>query len=115
MIKYNSISVGVALCNSSAFYGWSPNKEYVFRYESQVITGIPSIQQQFAGLKLSSDVRVQSFGDYSLRIKFENPKFIVVNQELKIKDGRPQVPLPTQVKPKKCSYMHCTYSTVQNM
>ena len=79
--------MGVAFCNSTNYYGWTPNRELVYRYESQVLTGIPEIRDsQFAGLRLSSEVRVQSFSDYSLRIKFENSSFLTVNGELNLSE-----------------------------
>ena len=78
-------SVGVAWCNSTGYYGWTPNKEFVYRYESQVLTGIPDIREsQYAGIRLSSEVRVQTFSDYSLRIKFEKTRFLTVNGEVNL-------------------------------
>ena len=82
-----SLSVGVAWCNSTAYYGWEPNKEFVYRYESQVLTGIPDIRDsQYAGLRLSSEVRVQTFSDYSLRIKFEKTRFLTVNGDVSLSE-----------------------------
>lgn len=94
-----SLLVGLALCNSTAFYGWSPNKEIVFRFESEILTGIPQIQSQYSGLKLASDVKVQTFDDYTLRIGFENPRYISVNQKLVTRNGRPLIPKPDQQLP----------------
>ncbi len=80
-------SVGVAWCNSTGYYGWTPNKEFVYRYESQVLTGIPDIREsQYAGIRLSSEVRVQTFSDYSLRIKFEKTRFLTVNGEVNLSE-----------------------------
>ena len=77
--------MGVAWCNSTQYYGWTPNKEFVYRYESQVLTGIPDIRDnQYAGLRLSSEVRVQAFSDYSLRVKFEKTRFLTVNGEVNL-------------------------------
>jgi len=70
---------GVALGSSVHRYGWTPSKELTFRFESQVLTGIPEIHSQFGGLKLSSTVRVQTQNDYSLRIKLESSRFVTVN------------------------------------
>jgi hypothetical protein len=90
------LAVGIALCNSTGYYGWTPHKELIYRFESQVLTGIPALRSQYAGLKLSSDVVVQTFEDYSLRIAFRNPRFIVVNEELEVTKGRPQIPKATE-------------------
>jgi hypothetical protein len=94
-----ALLVGVALSNSVAYYAWRPNQEFIYRYESQVLTGIPDLRGQYAGLKLASDVIVQTFRDYSLRIKFVDPKFVIVNEELKVRNGRPQVPNPEKEVP----------------
>jgi hypothetical protein len=83
---------GVALGYSTSYYGWVPSKEYTYHFESQVLTGIPELRSQYSGLKISSRVQIQSFPDYSLRIKFVEPKFWTVNEELPTIDGRIEVP-----------------------
>jgi len=76
--------VATVHANSLHYYGWTPGKESVFRFESQVLSGIPEIREShYAGIKLSSKVRVQSYSDYSLRIKMEETKFITLNGEIK--------------------------------
>ena len=76
-------TASAAWCSSTNYYGWTPNKELIFRFESQVLTGIPEIRDsQFAGLRLASDVRVQAFSDFSLRIKFENSTLINLNGDV---------------------------------
>lgn len=77
-------AVGVALSGSTSYYGWTPEHEFTYRFESQVLSGIPEINNQYSGLKLSSEIIVQSKSDYSLIVKIVNPKFIVVNQELQV-------------------------------
>jgi hypothetical protein len=75
----------LAWCNSTNYYGWTPNKELIFRFESQVLTGIPEIRDsQYAGLRLSTDVRVQAFSDFSLRVKFENSTLINLNGDVNL-------------------------------
>ena len=91
--------MSVALANSTGFYAWQPNQETIFRFESQQLSGISEIANQWAGLKLTSEVIVQSFSDYSLRIAFKNPKFAQVNQKLQVVDGKPVVPAATQELP----------------
>ena len=74
--------------NSTYHYGWAPGTESVFRFESQVLTGIPDIRNsQFAGLKLHAKVHVQAFPDYTLRIKLEQPRFITLNGEITISEA----------------------------
>ena len=75
--------------NSTLRYGWAPGTESHFRFESQVLTGIPDIQNsQYAGLKLAAHVRVQAFHDYTLRVKLEQPRFITLNGEISITEAR---------------------------
>ena len=71
--------------NSIRHYGWIPGKEATFYYESHVLHGIPAIHKShFAGVKLTSKVIVQSYSDYSLRIKITEPVFITINGEVKL-------------------------------
>jgi len=73
--------------NSLHYYGWTPGKETLFKFESQVLLGIPEIKEShFAGVKLSSKVRVQSYSDYSLRVKIEEPRFLTLNGEVKVSE-----------------------------
>eukprot|EP00094_Tigriopus_californicus_P014239 TCALIF_13792-PA protein Name:"Similar to Vg Vitellogenin (Apis mellifera)" AED:0.04 eAED:0.04 QI:68/0.5/0.42/1/1/1/7/0/1534 len=94
-----ALFVSVALCNSTAHYGWIPNHELAFRWTTSQITGLEEIRAQYGGMELSSIIRVQVFSDYSLRIKFENSKFVVVNKDLPIVHGRPQIPEGSQELP----------------
>jgi len=69
--------------NSLNYYGWAPGQENVFQYESHVLRGIPEIKEShLAGVRLSSKVRVQSFSDFSLRIRVEEPRFFTLNGEV---------------------------------
>jgi len=77
------LAVALVHANSTFYYGWTPGKESVYRFESQVLTGIPDIRNtQFAGLKLAAMARVQAFQDYTLRIKLEQPRFITFNGDI---------------------------------
>lgn len=81
------VFVGVAFCNSTNYYGWTPNRELAYRFETQVLTGIPEINQaQVAGVRLSAVARVQTFADYSLRVKFEDCKFWTINGEVNLSE-----------------------------
>merc|ERR1711962_1050424 len=54
--------------------------EMVFNYQSQVLTGIPDINQsQWSGIKMNAKVIVQSFSDYSMRLKVTEPEFWTIN------------------------------------
>merc|ERR1711970_1177571 len=62
-------------------YSWSTNKEYRYKYSSQVLTGIPEINNQFSGVRLTSEVRIQPKHDSTCTIKIENPKIVSYNDE----------------------------------
>lgn len=69
-------------------YGWAPGKESIYQFESQVLNGVSEISnKQMAGLKLTCNVRVQSFSDYSLRIKLENVQWVGVNGDVKLTES----------------------------
>ena len=93
--------VGIAFGNSTSYFGWKPNHEFRYHYVSEVLTGIPDIKHsQWAGVKIESDVIVQTFQDYTLRVKFENPKTLIFNNEdLPIIHGKPVVPQATNELP----------------
>jgi len=75
--------------NSTFRYGWAPDIESVYRFESQVLTGIPDIRNnQYAGFKLKAKVRVQSFQDYKLKVRIEQPRFITLNGEINLSEDR---------------------------
>jgi len=68
--------------NSLSHYGWAPGKEMVFNYQSQVLTGIPEISKShWSGIKMNAKVTVQSFSDYTLRLKIAEPEFFTINGE----------------------------------
>ena len=52
----------------------------MFEYVSAVITGIPELGAQYAGLRIHADMRVQMFGDHA-RVKLENARFKTFNKE----------------------------------
>ena len=85
---YLFLVVACVHANSIHRYGWSPHTESVFRFESQVLTGIPDIRNsQYAGLKITAQVRVQAFQDYTLRVKMEQPRFVTLNGEISITEA----------------------------
>ena len=74
--------------NSIHRYGWTPQTESVFRFESQVLKGIPAIRNtQYAGLKITAQVRVQAFPDYTLHVKIEHPRFVTLNGQISLTEA----------------------------
>lgn len=96
-----ALLLGAAAANSTSYYGWAPNQEIRYRFRSETVTGMPSVKQtQYAGFRLESDVIVQTFQDYTLRIRFVNPKYVVANEEmLPVVHGWPQLPQATRELP----------------
>jgi len=75
--------VAAVHANSLNYYAWAPGQENVFQYESYVLRRIPEIKESHvAGVRLFSKVRVQSFSDFSLRIRVEEPRFFTLNGEV---------------------------------
>ena len=85
---YLFLVVACVHANSIHRYGWSPRTESVFRFESQLLKGIPDIRNtQYAGLKITAQVRVQAFQDYTLRVKMENPRFVTLNGQITLSEA----------------------------
>merc|ERR1712168_1655622 len=52
----------------------------VFQYQSQVLTGIPEISEShWSGVKLNAKLIVQSYSDYSIRLRITEPEFWTIN------------------------------------
>lgn len=83
MIQYFVIKFPVVASvhsNYIPYYGLAPGKEMTFNYQSQVLTGIPEISQShWSGIKMNAKVIVQSFSDYSLRLRVTEPEFWTIN------------------------------------
>ena len=69
---------------------WSTNVETVLKYKSKDLTSIIQNDQQLDQLNVPSpmtmeaDVKVQSFRDETLRVKFEHIKFYSQNEEVSV-------------------------------
>ena len=46
-----------------------PGVEYVYEYDSHVLTGIPNLKQQYSGIKIKCDVRAQVLPDMSVIVQ----------------------------------------------
>ena len=72
--------MGLAHSQPTPYYAWTPNRELTYKFESQVFSGIPDIDAaQHAGARMAALVRVQTFSDYSLRIRFEQTRYRTFN------------------------------------
>merc|ERR1711962_211771 len=71
----------------------NPAKKYTFHYTSSILSGIPELGRQHAGLKLTTIVKAQKLPDNTVRIKFQDSKFKIYNDEVN-KDMRfPRAPM----------------------
>ena len=43
-----------------------PHHDYIYEYDSHVLTGIPNLRQQYSGIKIQCSVRAQVQADYSI-------------------------------------------------
>ena len=71
---------------------WYPNVESLFRYESEVPAGavknnLLSSNGPGPSLKLHAGVKVQSFGDKTLRVKLDHPRFFSNENEISLMDA----------------------------
>ena len=83
IIVFIFIAFAYAHANSIPRYGWTAGQEYLYRFESQVLTGIPDINKsQYSGVKLTAQAKVQAQNDYTLRIKLDQVKFMTLNGEI---------------------------------
>jgi len=82
----------LGLAAASQITEFSPEKEYTFHYTSSILSGIPELGRQHAGVKLATTVKAQKFPDNTIRIKFQDSKFRNYNDEVE-KDMRfPRAP-----------------------
>jgi len=56
-----------------------PGMEYIYKYESQVLNGIPGSDNQYAGLRIKSNVRIQYKHDGITLLKFDEVHLCEIN------------------------------------
>jgi hypothetical protein len=66
--------------------GWRQGKEYRYDWTSQVLSGIPEMNNQYSGLRLVGKIIVQADSDSTLKVRVEDPKLRVYNDELELDD-----------------------------
>ena len=73
---------------SAHHHGWTTAQEYLYRFESQVLTGIPDINKShYSGIKLSAQARVQAQNEYTLMVKLDQVKFMTLNGEIELNEA----------------------------
>ena len=78
--------------NSTFGYVWVPGKESLLRFESNDLSDVLGIKNlHYAGIKLMANARVQSFSDYSLRVRLEQPRFATINGEISVMEAQKNI------------------------
>ena len=81
----------------------STNKQYTYHFISQVLTGIPKLNSQYAGLRITADVVLQKHTDQTLRIHILNTKYQNYNDVLTLSEEKDildteEVDMPSDIK-----------------
>merc|ERR1719295_644481 len=72
--------------SSLPYYGWAPGQEMVYSYQSQVLNGIPEMEH-WSGIKMNAKVILQTFSDYSMRIRIAEPELWSIDgQNIKLSE-----------------------------
>jgi len=72
--------------SSLPYYGWAPGQEMVYSYQSQVLNGIPEMKH-WSGIKMNAKVILQTFSDYSMRIRIAEPELWSIDgQNIKLSE-----------------------------
>merc|ERR1719447_1087405 len=74
--------IGCVAASAIKPYGWSHSQEYRYKYSSHVLSGIPELNHQYSGVRLTTQVRIQPQRDSSCRIQLESPRFVTYNEIL---------------------------------
>lgn len=71
-------------------HGWTPTREFLYRFETQVLTGIPEIRtNQHGGVRLATNVRIQTDGSSTLVVRFEDAGMLKLNGDVRfLQSGR---------------------------
>lgn len=68
---------------------YKPGRQYVYRYEGHVLSGVPKMSNQYAGLKIDSDVVLQFQPDFSVIAKLERIQVFKINNVLERSPNEP--------------------------
>ena len=66
------------------FLEYLPNKEYVYHYESEALTGIPQASNHLAGIKVLAKVRLQSKSQNKFWLELKDIQLCQVNEQIKM-------------------------------
>jgi len=61
---------------------FTPGYEYVYQYHGKILTGIPELDSQFAGLALQGQILIQSSSQDTYKMMMKNIKFGTFNEKL---------------------------------
>eukprot|EP00092_Neocalanus_flemingeri_P009183 GFUD01009884.1.p1 GENE.GFUD01009884.1~~GFUD01009884.1.p1 ORF type:complete len:1721 (+),score=446.76 GFUD01009884.1:69-5231(+) len=79
------------------------DKQFTYQFTSQVLTGIPKLNSQYAGLRITALALIQIFPDLSIRIKLQDTKYKTYNDVLNLSEERDilsteEVEVPSDIK-----------------
>ena len=87
-----SVAIVCVGANYTFGYDWAPGTESLFRIESRDLSGAFGINNTYyVGLKLMAYARAQSFKDYTLRVKLEQPRFVITISEISSSPGQKNI------------------------
>merc|ERR1712142_1243624 len=70
----------VGIVSAGQFY--SPGQEYVYQYYGRILTGLPQIDNTFAGLALRGKVILQATSQNNYKLQMKNVNFGTFNEKL---------------------------------
>ncbi|XP_022087200.1 uncharacterized protein LOC110977410 [Acanthaster planci] len=77
--------VGVAFARAAVVPSqeryFAAGREYVYHYEGQVVSGIPGVSKEVAGIKITTDVRIQMMADNKCLLRFEQVQLAKIQTE----------------------------------
>jgi len=79
-MKSALIILFVGIVSAGQFY--SPGQEYVYQYYGRILTGLPQIDNTFAGLALKGQVILQATSQNNYKLQMKNVNFGTFNEKL---------------------------------
>ena len=82
---------------------WRSQQELKYKFVSQVLTGIPQLNSQYSGFKLTGQSTIQPESQRSFKMKLDNMKYLSFNNQLELSDeweilSSEEHELPSQLK-----------------
>ncbi|XP_041359730.1 uncharacterized protein LOC121376032 [Gigantopelta aegis] len=75
---------------------FKPQREYIYHYETQTISGMPGLSKIYSGLKIKAVARVQFHTASMVRMMFESVQVYKINEAVMVMDPTKQI-LPDSI------------------